>query len=107
MAKLNCWEFMKCTRVTGGEKASEMGVCPVAEEQKTDGIHGGIKGGRCCWMIAGTFCKGKPQGTFVQKIGDCLKCDFYKMVMYEEGLQAMDPEAIWDILDDIKAYEND
>lgn len=30
MAKLNCWEFKKCGRETGGLKIKEMGVCPDA-----------------------------------------------------------------------------
>jgi len=25
---LNCWEFKKCGREPGGEKASELGICP-------------------------------------------------------------------------------
>jgi diguanylate cyclase (GGDEF)-like protein len=31
-----------------------------------------------CWQIAGTFCSGEPQGTFVQKYGDCRKCEVFK-----------------------------
>jgi diguanylate cyclase (GGDEF)-like protein len=31
-----------------------------------------------CWQVAGTFCKGKPQGTFAKKFGDCHKCKVFK-----------------------------
>jgi diguanylate cyclase (GGDEF)-like protein len=31
-----------------------------------------------CWQIAGTYCGGEPQGTFVQKFGDCRKCRVFK-----------------------------
>lgn len=31
-----------------------------------------------CWAVAGTFCHGKIQGSFAQKIGDCRKCVVYQ-----------------------------
>ncbi len=31
-----------------------------------------------CWAVAGTFCHGKVQGEFAQKIGDCRKCPVYR-----------------------------
>jgi two-component system sensor histidine kinase HydH len=31
-----------------------------------------------CWAIAGTFCHGKVQGAFAQKIGDCRNCVVYR-----------------------------
>ncbi len=31
-----------------------------------------------CWAVAGTFCHGKVQGAFAQKIGDCRKCVVYR-----------------------------
>jgi PAS domain S-box-containing protein len=31
-----------------------------------------------CWEIAGTFCKGKVQGVFAQKLKDCQKCEVYQ-----------------------------
>jgi hypothetical protein len=86
MPKQNCWEFKKCGRYPGGEHEKELGVCPVTVEPRVDGVHGGMNGGRVCWLIAGTLCKGKVQGTFAQKLGDCLlDCDFYKKVKAEEG----------------------
>ncbi len=86
MGKNNCWDVKKCERGPGGAKAHEFGVCQAAAEQRADGIHGGINGGRCCWVIAGTLCKGAtPQGDYMQKFcSDCQNCDFYSMVKKEE-----------------------
>ena len=85
MKKQNCWEAKKCGREPNGGKADEFGVCPAAEEQRADGIHGGTNGGRCCWVVAGTLCKGaNAQGAYTEKFGDCQKCDFYAMVKREE-----------------------
>lgn len=85
MAKRNCWEVMKCGRQPGGERVHELGVCPSATESRLDGVHGGTNAGRCCWMVAGTFCKGKPSGTLAMKFHDCTKCPFYSQVKSEEG----------------------
>ena len=82
--KINCWEFKKCGREAGGEYVHDLGICPAAEEQRLDGAHGGKNAGRSCWILAGTLCKGKVQGTFAQKYKDCEICDFYKTVKEEE-----------------------
>jgi diguanylate cyclase (GGDEF)-like protein len=31
-----------------------------------------------CWQIAGTYCDGKPQGSFVEKYGKCSDCRVFK-----------------------------
>ncbi|MFC1523228.1 two-CW domain-containing protein [Thermodesulfobacteriota bacterium] len=85
MSKKNCWEIMKCGREPGGEKASELGVCPVTQEEILHAINDGINGGRACWAVAGTMCFGYVQGTFARKIGDCLHCEFFELVKQEEG----------------------
>lgn len=82
--KTNCWDFKKCGRQPGGEKVNELGVCPAAVEERTDGINSGSKGGRACWAITGTMCGGKIQGSHAQKLGNCLNCDFYQIVQKEE-----------------------
>jgi hypothetical protein len=84
MAKQNCWEFKKCGRQADGAKANELGVCPAAVETKANGINGGAKGGRACWALAGTFCGGNVQGSFAAKFGNCVSCEFYKLVQGEE-----------------------
>lgn len=85
LGKQNCWEFMKCGREMNGIKSTDMGVCPVCFEKQLDGVHGGKNAGRACWVVAGTMCAGKVHGSFAEKTGDCLRCDFFKSVQKEEG----------------------
>ena len=85
MAKLNCWEFTKCGREPGGANAEAQGVCPAASEHALDGVHGGCNSGRTCWVLAGTFCGGEVAGTAAKKISSCKECDFYRLVVQEEG----------------------
>lgn len=82
--KKNCWEVKKCGREPGGIHVNELGICPAALETNLDGMHGGKNTGRSCWITAGTFCEGKPQGTFARKFDSCEKCDFFKQVKQEE-----------------------
>lgn len=84
MKKLNCWEFKKCGREPRGAHSHDLGVCPAAEEERLDGVHGGRNGGRSCWILAGTLCQGEVQGSFAQKYKNCEKCDFYQTVKQEE-----------------------
>lgn len=83
--KLNCWEHKKCGREQGGKNSSTLGVCPAATDTRLHGVHGGKNSGRTCWMIAGTLCEGKVQGTFGVKYKSCEQCNFYKAVRQEEG----------------------
>ena len=85
MSRKNCWDFFKCGRQPGGEKANEMGVCPATVQTSLHGTNEGINGGRACWAIAGTLCKGKTQGTYAQKLGDCLRCEFYASIRQDQG----------------------
>jgi len=82
--KLNCWEFMKCVRGPKGAKAKRLGVCPAASEKRLDKVHGGINSGRACWVVAGTYCGGIAQGSYVRKQLACKRCDFFKKVQSEE-----------------------
>lgn len=79
----NCWEYEKCGREPAGFNADKLGVCPAAVEKRLDGVHGGIMGGRACWVVAGTFCRGEAQGIFAQKYDTCKDCSFYKKVQEE------------------------
>ena len=85
MKKKNCWEFKNCGRHPGGAREKDLGVCRAASEFKLHGTHGGANAGRACWVIAGTLCGGKVQGSFAQKYENCEICDFYKAVRGEEG----------------------
>jgi two-component system NtrC family sensor kinase len=64
-----CWEYMKC----GRDKDCSL-KCPAYPNF-----------GRVCWAVAGTFCEGKVQGTFAQKLEDCQKCEFYQKARKKEG----------------------
>ena len=83
--KLNCWEFFKCGREPLGSKADELGVCDTAIDKSFDGINHGKCAGRFCWAVAGTYCKGKVQGTFAEKLKNCVNCEFFKKVQNEES----------------------
>ena len=85
MTKINCWEHKNCGRQPGGIKEKELGVCPAAISFTYNGKNGGKEAGRFCWKVAGTFCGGKIQGTFAEKIMSCTQCDFFKQVRSEEG----------------------
>ncbi|MDD5730653.1 MAG: hypothetical protein PHN57_05950 [Candidatus Omnitrophica bacterium] len=85
MAKLNCWEVKKCGREPGGAKAAELGICPASIEVKCNGLNSGKNAGRCCWAVTGTLCGGKIQGAFAAKVGNCMNCEFFKLVVTEEG----------------------
>ncbi len=61
-SKIQCWEFMKC-----GRDMDATIKCPAYPHF-----------GRICWVVAGTLCEGKVQGTFAQKYEDCRKCEFYQ-----------------------------
>lgn len=84
MLKMNCWEFRQCGREIGGDRAEELGICPAASDRRFDGVHDGKNAGRACWIVAGTLCGGKLQGSFAQKMKNCLDCDFYIMVKQEQ-----------------------
>ena len=83
MTPQNCWEFMKCGRETGGVNEKELGACPAYTDKVLDGVHGGMSGGRACWVVAGTFCWGKVQGTYAEKEKNCLGCEFHMLVRQE------------------------
>lgn len=62
LSKVPCWEYMKCGRNSGSGMR-----CPAYPNF-----------GRVCWVVAGTFCEGKAQGTFARKCEDCRKCRFFR-----------------------------
>ncbi|MDA8421788.1 MAG: hypothetical protein M0Z89_00445 [Nitrospiraceae bacterium] len=82
--KMNCWEFKKCGRQPGGHKAEELGICPATTHKALDNAHAGKNAGRACWVVAGSLCGGKIQGTYAQKLNNCWRCEFMNMVKKEE-----------------------
>ena len=81
---LNCWEYKGCGRGPGGTHSSPDKICPAVTDTSSDGINRGTNGGRCCWLVSGTFCDGKVQGIFAKKLETCFSCDFYQLVLREE-----------------------
>lgn len=84
-APLNCWEFKHCGREAGGIRSAESGICPASTCTKADRINYGRNGGRICWAITGTLCRGKPERDQNGKWAGCIGCDFYRLVQSEEG----------------------
>jgi hypothetical protein len=103
--KLNCWEVKKCGREPGGAKCHTDGTCPAAESHDCDGLNGGVAGGRICWAVAGTLCRGQVQGTFAQKRLACMACDFFLKVRAEEPAFALVPSST-SVEDAIRAGES-
>ena len=77
---VNCWEFKKCGREEGGENEEEFGICPAATETRLNGVNNGRNGGRSCWVLAGTLCDSRVQGSAVDKLEFCRGCTFFKQV---------------------------
>jgi len=71
---MNCWEFRKCGRERGGDRADELGVCPAYPDN-----------GRSCARVSGTMCEGVVQGDFVLKFPTCITCEYYKSAHYDKS----------------------
>ena len=84
MKTKNCWQVIKCGREPNGRNEN-LGICPAAIPGEHDGINNGEFGGRFCWNLAGSFCKGAIQGSIAKKLGNCQECNFYVLVSKEEG----------------------
>ena len=93
----NCWEYRQCG--IGGSPSPERGSCPASSECRLDGVHGGQNAGRCCWVIEGTRCDGRVQGSREEKRRCCGECRFMEAVRREEGLHLLlDDEHLSQIL---------
>jgi hypothetical protein len=77
--------MMDCGRGPKGAKVAELGLCPVVDERRLDGVHGGRNAGRACWVVPGSLCDGRVQGAFASKYEACRGCRFYQAVKSEEG----------------------
>ena len=100
MKKLNCWEFKRCGRQFGGEKVADLGICPAVIEISLEGVHDGECGGRACWVLDGTICKGKFQGNFIEKHQECDKCEFYEYVKKQEGNDFLSVATLLKLIED-------
>jgi hypothetical protein len=86
--KQNCWEYKRCGRQPGGDRAKDLGICPVTTYKELSGVHDGSNAGRACWVIAGSLCGGRIQGAYAQKLHNCWRCDFMNTVKQEEDCSA-------------------
>ena len=84
--RANCWDVLKCGREPGGTRVEEDGPCPACLDLEADGVNGGTHAGRICWAVSGTFCGLEVEGTEAQRFISCLSCDFFFLVLQEEGL---------------------
>jgi len=84
--RVNCWDILKCGREPGGPKVQLDGPCPAAVDKEADGTNSGTNGGRVCWAISGTFCGTEVGGSEATKLLSCFTCDFFSLVLQEEGL---------------------
>lgn len=84
--RVNCWDILKCGREPGGPKVQLDGPCPAAVDEEADGTNSGTNGGRVCWAISGTFCGVEVDGSEATKLLSCFTCDFFSLVLQEEGL---------------------
>lgn len=82
---MNCWEFMKCGHEPESVDGTNHSICPAVTNVNFNGCNGGFNAGRACWMIAGTHCKNKRQGSFLDKTADCQKCEFYTFLGSESS----------------------
>ena len=95
----NCWEFKNCGRQRGGPRVHDLGMCPASTEIRLNRKNHGKSGGRSCWVIAGSFCKGKIQCIVASEIAICLVCDFYTQVAWEEGPNLLTAKQLLGILE--------
>lgn len=66
---MKCWEFMECGREEGGPNVDKMGLCPAYPNN-----------GENCYLIAGTFCDGEPQGRYARGKNNCVMCKFFQKI---------------------------
>ena len=98
MKKSNCWEFRNCGRQPGGENVGDLGLCAAATTSIMDGVHGGDKGGRACWIVVGTQCGHAPEMTPDKRKRACMSCDFYNMVKDQEGTNLKQAEELFHLI---------
>jgi hypothetical protein len=78
----------KCGRQPEGTKC-RIWAYARGYDSELNGTHGGTNAGRACWVVAGSLCGGKIQGTYAKKLLNCWRCDFMNAVKREE-----DPDPI-------------
>lgn len=89
----NCWEFFQCQKEQR---------CPAGIHKEFTGMNSGHCGGRICWVVTGTRCKGGRQGGYFEKFHQhCKDCAFRLLVKKEEGRNLSPSVAIYRTLREI------
>lgn len=83
--KTNCWNYINCGRELGGAQVKKYDVCPVLQYRAYHQVNHGYMSGRYCWKIVGTLQNNHIRCSYAEKLGDCILCDFFKLVKKEEG----------------------
>jgi len=92
---------MECRKNVSGFTPDEFGVCPAVTCKTLNGVHGGMNGGRACWMVTGTMCGNKIQGSYQYKVENCIQCIFFLNVKIEEGKKYVQPETLLSLTETI------
>ena len=81
---MNCWEYLKCGRIPGGENVEEHGVCPAYPDH-----------GYLCAQVRGTLCQGPLELAFTSKAAYCAACEFFLSEHHakEEAVEAEEAES--------------
>jgi hypothetical protein len=97
--KPNCWEVQKCSALMDRSSGKKC-LCPALTMKTLDGVHEGLHGGRACWVVDGTFCMGRLQGSHVEKREECGSCGFQDKVRETEGKGFIGQDSLLDILNE-------
>ena len=77
---MNCWEFMRCGRESGGRNVDQLGICPAYPDD-----------GKRCENVVGTFCD-LVQGLYASKNSSCQECPFYNSMHFDQNAQIANQE---------------
>ncbi|MFW3145826.1 MAG: two-CW domain-containing protein [Thermoplasmatota archaeon] len=80
----NCWEIKRCGREPGGERASDLGICPASRNSELDCMNSGECAGRACWRIKEPIMGGTLLPHWSDPDRDCLVCPVLVKVRNEE-----------------------
>ena len=86
MNEINCWDYMNCGNGPEGFNSTKSGACPVAKDNKADGLNNGINGGRLCWVIAENSPLDAIKCSELHLKSSCFSCEFKYKVTAHEGL---------------------
>ena len=80
--------FLLYLKMSAGERVNpcwEILSCPDEWRKKCAAWEFNI--GRVCWFVNGTFCRGREQGAWKDKIKLCRRCEAFKAIFPQLGAQ--------------------